>query len=64
MELICEKYQEKMVEAQAECAHLTEYCKFRSACVINFLTRERQRESRQGEDAAETPVASVPQRDI
>ena len=59
MELICEKYKVKMVEEQAECAHLAEYCKFRTACVINFITRERQREARQGEESTETPDGSV-----
>jgi len=59
MELICEKYKVKMVEAQAECAHPAEYCKFRTACVINFLTRERQRQSRQGDEPTAIPDSSA-----
>ena len=53
MELTCEKYQVKMSEAEAECAHLSEYCTFRSACVINFLTRERDRAARRDPEPAE-----------
>jgi len=49
MELICEKYQDKMAEGEAICVHLEEYCQFRKACIINFLTRERQREARREE---------------
>ena len=59
MELICEKYKVKMVVEQAECAHLAEYCKFRTACVINFHTRERQREARQGGELTDIPDGST-----
>jgi len=60
MELNCEKYKVKMVEAQAECAHPAEYCKFRTACVINFLTRERQREARRAEESPLPADATLP----
>lgn len=54
MELLCEKYKVKMAEVEAQCAHLEEYCKFRPACIINLLTRERAREARRGPEAAES----------
>ena len=50
MERFCEKYQEKM----DECTHLEEYCRYRTACVINFLTRERQRNSRRSAETGPT----------
>jgi len=40
MELICEKYKEKMKEDEACCRHPKEYCKFRSSCMIQFVSRE------------------------
>jgi len=46
MELTCDKYKEKMESETALCEHLEEYCKFRGACIINFLTRERLRRGR------------------
>ena len=47
MELTCEKYKEKLKNDKAFCTHLEEYCKFREACIINFMTREQDREKRQ-----------------
>ena len=41
MELVCEKYREKMAEADACCHHPNEYCKFRPSCLIHFLGKER-----------------------
>lgn len=60
MELICEKYNVKMIEAEAECAHLVEHCKFRSACIINLLTRERDREARRGPEPTDTDGSASP----
>ena len=40
MELVCEKYKEKMPEDEACCRHPKEYCKFRSACMIQFVAKE------------------------
>ncbi|HET97326.1 MAG TPA: RNA polymerase II-associated protein [Desulfurivibrio alkaliphilus] len=51
MELLCEKYREKVREEEARCHRPLEYCKFRSACIINMLGRERDREAAR----AETP---------
>lgn len=47
MELTCEKYKEKLKEGEVVCTHLDEYCKFRESCIINFMSRERDREERQ-----------------
>lgn len=52
MDLFCEKYKIKISREGAVCTHLEEYCKFREACIINFMTRERQREERRLEDSA------------
>lgn len=41
MELVCEKYKEKVDSQGAGCRRPTEYCKFRNACLIYFLTREK-----------------------
>lgn len=53
MELTCDKYKIRMESEEARCEHLEEYCKFRGACVINFLTRERLHRER-SEGAAES----------
>ena len=51
MELTCDKYKIRMESEAALCEHLEEYCKFRGACIINFLTRERlRRERAEGEE--------------
>ena len=62
MELTCEKYKEKLKEGEAICGHLEEYCKFRESCIINFMTRERDREERQSShiaDADQTKAETV-----
>lgn len=41
MELVCEKYKGKFVSMKAVCRRPKEYCKFRSACLIHFLAREK-----------------------
>lgn len=59
MELFCEKYKVKMAEAEAECIHLEEYCQFRKACIINFLTRERARALRRESEESGGPDGSA-----
>ena len=49
MELICEKYKEKMKAEGAFCRHPGEYCKFRNACMIHFLSKESKRQPGQDE---------------
>ena len=46
MELVCEKYQEKVDSKKAVCRRPTEYCKLRSACLLCFLARERAGEEK------------------
>ncbi len=41
MELVCEKYQEKVDSEKAVCRRPTEYCKFRNGCLLYFLSREK-----------------------
>ena len=54
MELVCEKYQQKMLEEGAYCHHPQDYCKFRSACFIQFMSKENRAE------AANAPDKPVP----
>jgi phosphoribosyl-AMP cyclohydrolase len=42
MELICEKYNEKPGSQKVQCQHPTEYCKFRTSCIIHFMGREEK----------------------
>ena len=52
MELTCEKYKEKLKSDEAICGHPEEYCKFREACIINFMNREVDREERQTRESS------------
>lgn len=62
MDLVCEKYQQKMRAEKARCRHAKEYCKFRSSCMIHFLAREHGEESKEaqasgdGAGAAKQPM--------
>ena len=49
LEFFCEKFQEKIDSEKAVCQRPREYCKFRSACLLHFLTREKA-----GEEKKET----------
>ncbi len=40
MDLVCEKYKKTLAAGKARCQHATEYCKFRTSCMIHFLSRE------------------------
>ena len=44
MELVCEKYKEKLGSQKIQCQHPTEYCKFRTSCIIHFMGREESAE--------------------
>jgi hypothetical protein len=46
LDLVCEKYKEKVDSAQARCSHPVEYCRFRTACMIYFIERDNKREQR------------------
>ncbi len=54
MDLVCEKYRESQGEEQAHCPRPYEYCKFRAACIINLLGRDRDREAA----LTKTPVSA------
>jgi phosphoribosyl-AMP cyclohydrolase len=41
MDLFCEKYKEKVSGENARCSHPKEYCKFRTACIIQFMGGEK-----------------------
>lgn len=40
MELLCEKYKQKMDNEGASCRYPNEYCKFRTACIIHFMAKQ------------------------
>jgi len=46
MELVCEKYQEKVDSEKAVCRRPTEYCKFRKGCLLYFLSRAKTGEGK------------------
>ncbi len=46
MELLCEKYKEKVDSENARCAHPVEYCRFRTSCIIHFMEKERDFENK------------------
>ena len=45
MELVCEKYKEKMMSDKAYCRHPKEYCKFRTSCIIHFMGGQERENS-------------------
>lgn len=44
MKVVCDKYKESMESEEAECRHPDDYCTTRTACMINFLEKERKRD--------------------
>mgnify|MGYP001044552277 CR=1 FL=1 len=50
MELVCEKYKERMDSEKAHCRHPQEYCKFRTSCLIHFLAGENKEKDGQRPD--------------
>lgn len=40
MELECVKYKEKMKAEDAVCKHPGDYCKYRTSCMIQFMSSE------------------------
>jgi hypothetical protein len=45
MELVCEKFKEKMDADGACCRHPADYCQFRTSCMIHFIGKENERDS-------------------
>lgn len=61
MELVCEKYKKKMASEEACCNHPTEYCKFRTSCMIQFLAKEEGRSCQNvAQNAKEDKNGQVP----
>lgn len=60
MKLLCEKYKEEFERDDAVCRHPEDYCKFRSACIIHFLSLEKRSAAKKasGHDAHETSEKS------
>lgn len=42
MKLVCQKYQQEMQDDGAYCRHPQDYCKFRSGCLIQFVSKENR----------------------
>ena len=42
MELVCVKYNEKMQAEDALCRHPADYCKYRTSCMIQFVSSENK----------------------
>ncbi len=53
MELICEKYGDKMESEAATCAHSEDYCQFRKKCLIHFFDLESRREQKKEKQTAD-----------
>lgn len=60
MELECTKYMETMAAEKARCNHPDDYCKYRSSCIIHFVSKGKKdltppsRSSRDGSETDET----------
>ncbi len=44
MELVCEKYKEKVDSDEPVCRHPDDYCQTRISCIIQYMEKERKRE--------------------
>lgn len=58
MELECFKYKEKMKADEAYCKHPGDYCKYRTSCMIQFISSENKHKAKKelntGEEQSET----------
>jgi len=54
MDLICEKYKDKVDPEAPECRHSEDYCQFRTSCIIQFMEKEKRREQARQERMKET----------
>ncbi len=55
MDLVCVKFDETMSQEQARCRHTSDYCRFRTSCMIHFLEQERELEMREQDGAGKGP---------
>jgi hypothetical protein len=53
----CQKHQIQMEAAGARCKDPELYCKFRPACLIHFLERERARQGQKENSTSATPMS-------
>ncbi|MBL6996649.1 hypothetical protein [Desulfobacula sp.] len=53
MDLICEKYKDKIDPEAVSCKKPTEYCKFRTACMAHFIGSEKRM------DTEEMPIQNA-----
>ncbi len=44
MELECIKYKEKVDSADPVCRHPDDYCKYRTSCIIQFMSSEDKKQ--------------------
>ena len=47
MEVECFKYKEKMSSEKAFCKHPGDYCKYRTSCIIQFMSNDNEDGKRQ-----------------
>lgn len=40
MDTFCQKYSEAVPEDDLRCRHLKDYCKFRTGCIVYFMSEE------------------------
>jgi hypothetical protein len=52
----CQKHRIQMAAAGARCKDPELYCKFRSACLIHFLERERNRQGKKENSTGMPPI--------
>ncbi len=52
MDTFCQKYSETVPEDDIRCRHLKDYCKFRTGCIVFFMTET--------EEPGAQPEASAP----
>lgn len=55
MELECIKYKEKMNVDEAYCRHPDDYCKYRTSCIIHFMSSQNRAKKKSAETAGKTP---------
>lgn len=46
MELVCEKYKDKVDSDNPVCRHPDDFCQTRSGCIIHYMEKERERARR------------------
>ncbi len=56
MELECAKYKEKMSSEEASCRHPGDYCKFRTSCIIYFMSSENGKKNIAKSEAPDDPA--------